>query len=325
MKKLSVIIPVYNVEDYVVKCIRSVKENNLPESDYEIIVVDDESPDDSVALIQKTFLNDSSIQIISQKNKGLGGARNTGIKAAQGKYLLFLDSDDALMPNVLQEVLTIAEKNTLEIVEVGVKGIDLNGKEKYAVQNSSQGEILRGVEYYNSIRQMNNSACNKLYNRKFLLENQLFFLERIFIEDFEFNTRAYHFAQKTMGIPTVLIRVLLTDNSITRNASPEKKQKMVTDIHQVLKITNLLFQKSNLKDAEVNNFFQERLGFLVATLVIQKVKNKASYSEIKQLKEQLEQEGMYFINHTIYKKSKDIFRMLILKHIYVYKLIRPFL
>ena len=85
MKKLSVIIPVYNVEAYVEKCIQSIKQNGLEESQYEIIVVDDESPDKSVELIRNTFPNDPGITIISQKNKGLGGARNTGIKAAQGR------------------------------------------------------------------------------------------------------------------------------------------------------------------------------------------------------------------------------------------------
>ena len=103
IKKISIIIPVYNVEKYIVQCINSTLHQDLSENEYEILIIDDESPDQSVDLIKKQFYNIPSIKIISQKNKGLGGARNTGIKNASGEYLLFLDSDDFLLPNVLKE------------------------------------------------------------------------------------------------------------------------------------------------------------------------------------------------------------------------------
>lgn len=324
MKKLSIIIPVYNVEAYVIKCIRSVKENNLPESDYEIIIVDDESPDNSVALIQQTFPNDPSIQIISQKNKGLGGARNTGIKAAQGKYLLFLDSDDVLVPNSLSELLTFAEMKNVEILEFGAQGVDLNHREVYTFHNTTKGKVLNGVEYYNTVRYMN-SACNKLYKREFLTENQLFFLERIFIEDFEFNTRVFYNAKRVAAISRIGAHFLQSENSITRNTNTEKKKKMVEDILQVLRITHFLFLKSNSNDLEEKIFFRERLGFLLATLFFQKAKNKSSYLEVKQLKEELESEGVYYVDYPLFQRSKNIFRILILKNISLYKLIRPFL
>ena len=104
IKKISIIIPVYNVEKYIVQCINSALHQDLSENEYEILIIDDESPDHSVDLIRKKFDNIPSIKIISQKNKGLGGARNTGIKNASGEYLLFLDSDDFLLPNVLKEL-----------------------------------------------------------------------------------------------------------------------------------------------------------------------------------------------------------------------------
>jgi glycosyltransferase involved in cell wall biosynthesis len=87
--KLSVIIPVYNVEEYVIRCINSVIQNDLESSVYEIIIVDDASPDDSVKIIQSHFQEVVNLKIISQKNKGLGGARNTGISNAKGTVFTF--------------------------------------------------------------------------------------------------------------------------------------------------------------------------------------------------------------------------------------------
>ncbi|MCO6174211.1 glycosyltransferase [Flavobacterium sp. NRK F10] len=324
MKKLSVIIPVYNVEAYVEKCIRSVKESGLEESQYEIIVVDDESPDKSVERIRNTFPNDPAITIISQKNKGLGGARNTGIKASQGNYLLFLDSDDVLTPGVLQELLLIAESQETQILEFGAKGVDMQGKEIYTVQNTSDGNVLSGIQYYNTIRYMN-SACNKLYKRTFLLENELFFLERIFIEDFEFNTRAFYKAAKVYAVPQIGACFLQTENSITRNSNKEKKQKMVQDIKQVLDITHTLYQTGNGELSEVKNFFEERLNFLVATLFYHLMKNKEPFEIVKGMKEELQNKGMYYVDHPIYQKNKNLFRLLILKNIYFYKIFSSFL
>lgn len=99
MKKISVIIPVFKVEKYINVAIKSVLEQTYQE--FEIIVVDDESPDQSVKVCQQ--FTDSRIKIIRQTNRGLAGARNTGIRHAQGEYLAFLDGDDLWLPNKLEK------------------------------------------------------------------------------------------------------------------------------------------------------------------------------------------------------------------------------
>jgi glycosyltransferase involved in cell wall biosynthesis len=99
MKLVSVIVPVYNVENYISQTINSVLNQTYPH--FELLVIDDESPDRSVEICQQ--FNDSRIKIISQKNRGLAGARNTGIRHAQGDYLAFLDSDDLWLPEKLAQ------------------------------------------------------------------------------------------------------------------------------------------------------------------------------------------------------------------------------
>ena len=100
--KISVVVPVYNVENYISKCVSTLL--NQGYDDYEIIIVDDGSKDRSIEIVKNTF-KDSRIKIIRQENKGLSGARNTGLRAASGDYVWFVDSDDWIEENCLPEIV----------------------------------------------------------------------------------------------------------------------------------------------------------------------------------------------------------------------------
>lgn len=314
---LSVIIPIYNVEKYVEKCIYSIINNNLKSTDYEIIVVDDESKDTSLKIVNQISESHLNIKIISQKNKGLGGARNTGIQNSIGKFILFLDSDDWILPHSLQQIVDIALLNDLEILEFGAQGISEKGVISYTKSTTSENQILSGTTYYNKIRYMD-SACNKLYNRNFLVNNNLFFLEKIFIEDYEFNTRTFLIAQKVMAISTIAAHFLQSENSITRNLDVAKKNKMQNDIVFVMKT----IQKLSTKSLTNTLFFQQRLAFLNATLFYQLIKNKAAYSEFLNLKSELQKQEIFVTNCTIFDKKKNLFRIVFLKHFYLFNCIR---
>lgn len=94
MVKLSIIIPVYNVELYIEKCLQSCLSQDIPYDEYEIIVVNDGSPDGSLAIAESIAKTTTNMTIISQKNGGLSAARNTGMSVAKGEYIWFVDSDD---------------------------------------------------------------------------------------------------------------------------------------------------------------------------------------------------------------------------------------
>jgi glycosyltransferase involved in cell wall biosynthesis len=321
--KLSVIIPIYNVEKYIEKCIKSLLDNDLGFSEYEIIVVDDESPDNSLNIVKELANQYSNIKIISQKNKGLGGARNTGISNSSGEYLLFLDSDDWYLNNTLKNLISIADKYNLEILEFAAQGITSNGGISFHFFNSTNKNVLSGVAYYNTIRYLN-SACNKLYKRNFLVNNNLFFLEKIFIEDFEFNTRVFFKAKRVMATDYLVAQFLQSENSITRNNDISKKEKVINDFIQIIQITNDLYLKEvNSKDRELKLFFEERISFLVTTLFFQLLKYKTSYTYKKKIKKQLEQKGLLFTDIIIYDKNKDLFRKIIIKNFFLFKIVQP--
>lgn len=98
--KVSVIIPVYNVEKYLESCLESIKSQTF--TDYELILINDGSTDESVAIMRRYAKTDARIRIISQSNRGVSAARNLGLSVAEGDYVLFVDSDDTILPDALE-------------------------------------------------------------------------------------------------------------------------------------------------------------------------------------------------------------------------------
>ena len=105
-KRLSIIIPFYNVEQYIAQCLDSVYDQDIPENEYEVICVNDASPDASVDIVKRYQKEHSNLILIEHdRNKKLGAARNTGRKVAIGKYIWNVDSDDKIAPNCLNNLL----------------------------------------------------------------------------------------------------------------------------------------------------------------------------------------------------------------------------
>jgi len=314
---VSIIIPMYNVAQFIEKCINSAFDQDMQDSDFEVIIVNDESPDNSLEIATKLTSERKNVTVVSQKNKGLGGARNTGVEQAKGDYIVFLDSDDFLLSNRLKAVVAKAKEKNLDVLEFGAQGVNEFGKVLYTKAASSNNKILNGIEYSQKVRYMD-SACNKLYKRDFLKANNLIFLEKIFIEDYEFNTRVFACAESVMAIPTIVSHFFQNSNSITRSTNSEKIEKMKRDIIHVIRIINNERMKSL---PEKIGFYNQRLGYLTATLFYQLLKNKISYKSFIQLKFELKNENILFLDYPIYDRKKNFFRMIFLKNFFLLKLI----
>jgi len=146
---ISVIIPVYNVMKYLPVCIDSVLAQTY--TDIEIILVDDGSTDNSPSICDEYALKDNRIRVIHQANKGLSGARNTGVYNAKGDYYFFLDSDDCIEPALLETVLLIAEKTNASLVQINLKSVGETFKpdydSKHDVSVSGKDVIYYGKNY----------------------------------------------------------------------------------------------------------------------------------------------------------------------------------
>lgn len=147
--KVSVVIPVYDVEKYIKKCVNSIV--NQTYKNLEIIIIDDGSTDNSAKICDELGHRDKRIKVIHKKNEGLGLTRDKGICEATGKYIYFIDSDDYINRNTIERCVELAEKNNLQIVTFGAESIDNNGKIISETIPSSNSQIYAGEDIKNKI------------------------------------------------------------------------------------------------------------------------------------------------------------------------------
>lgn len=221
--ELSIVIPMYNVEKYIGRCIDScLKQKTVSIGcDYEIICVNDGSPDHSEDIAKSYEGRINGIRTISQKNKGLSGARNTGLKNAQGKYVWFVDSDDWIEENCLSRVIDICTVHDLDILQICAANI-INDVPERRFHRRDVGKIVTGKECLRN--RFPFCAPFSIYRRDFLLDNNLWFFEGIFHEDNEFTPRVYYHANRVEAIDDVLYFVYQNPCSITRTVNPKKSK-----------------------------------------------------------------------------------------------------
>ena len=212
---LSIIVPVYDVERYLPKCIDSILAQTF--TDFELILVEDGSPDNCPVLCDAAAAKDARVRVIHQKNKGLSGARNTGIDNAQGDYLIFVDSDDTVEQTLVEELYTYAEKWNCAIVACGRNYIFEDGQIvcKIAHDESKVYGFEEAMQEMNSFRLFDMSAWAKIY-RKELFED-IRFPEGKLSEDYYIMYKLFDKAQTIGYVAKPLYNYLQRQSSISRN------------------------------------------------------------------------------------------------------------
>lgn len=229
MFTLSLIIPIYNVEDYIEECLTSVLQILPPE--VEVVCIDDGSPDHSTDLAKKLVNSyDAVIQsqfvFAKQENQGLSGARNTGLKLAKGKYIGFLDSDDKLTPNYFNEIFKVLEKDSYDIIDFNV--ITSSGKVS-KVRNRSYDSVFSIARWY----------CPARIFRKTLFDNYDFTVG-INYEDVDLTPILYTQASKTYHIDSPLYWYRDNEQGITKTFNKVNNLKTIESLdyicHKYLKL-----------------------------------------------------------------------------------------
>ena len=210
--KTSVIVPVYNTEDFLDECIQSVL--NQTQKEVELILIDDGSTDNSYEIMRSYAERHENIKVLRQENKKLGAARNLGLKNALGKYIFFLDSDDYMTKNCLKEVYDCAEKHDADFVTYDAENFieyEEAGKTFPDYDRSRIGidenRIYRGLDFLNTYFLRGGafvSACLSCYRASFLKENDICFSEQIYYEDNEFAIKVCSSAKRMMYLPQKL-------------------------------------------------------------------------------------------------------------------------
>lgn len=242
--KVSVIIPVYNVEKYIKDCIQSVISQTL--KNIEIIIVNDGSTDDSIDKIKKLVKENDNISVINKKNGGLSSARNEGLKHAQGEYVIFIDSDDYIERDFLEKLYIEAKNYDLDIACGGYKKYFANGGIEKKTRNDELMDlgVVKGVDFL--LVQLENNdyrmeVWDDLYRREFLINNNLLFTEDLLHEDEDFTPRALLVANRVKLVKTYGYLYRQRENSIM---STKCTIKNVESIYYIIHEFRRIFEGS---------------------------------------------------------------------------------
>lgn len=204
--KLSIIVPIYNVQEYLGECLDSIiegVEKTSKSHDVEIILVNDGSTDGSEIICLDYAKKFDYIKYIYQENRGLSGARNTGIRLSLGEYLLFIDSDDMINSSSLAELVDMSFNDYDLVFLNAMKWFPNDSENKFRefgeyyskeyIISRKKSEVLK---HLTSFIKFPGSAWNKMVKRTFILKNNLFFEEGIYSEDLEWTIRIFNVAEK---------------------------------------------------------------------------------------------------------------------------------
>lgn len=260
MKKLSIIIPVYNVEQFIGRCLESCVNQNLAFEDYEIIIVNDETPDNSMAIVNEYCLRYPHIRIVNRKNGGLSAARNSGLKEAQGKYVWFIDSDDRIEQNCIGYLVAKLEIEDLDVLCFGLKLEFPDGCTAiHPVVHDGDGKLHSGRDFICSVG-VAPAAWAAIFKRDLLLKHNLIFYEGILHEDQEFTPRAYCLAERIKYIDKPIYYYNQRDGSIMKS---KRNGKRCRDLLTVADSLYEFAQKNLESGSDIYKIMMQKVYFCV--------------------------------------------------------------
>ena len=263
MKKLSFILPVYNVEKYLEKCVKSIRDKNMPYNEYEIIVINDGSPDNSEILIKKLQNEIPNIVLINQDNAGVSVARNKGIEIAKGEYLVFIDPDDFVNPDLLNKLYNRAKKDNLDILLSGRSRIKPNGLFVHQLgYELIENRIFDGISAYyekDKTHPIFDSSVGRLYRRELIKNNNILYPAGVIhIQDGVFVRKIFTVAKRVGFSNYDFYQVFERPGSTTRSSIAKKKIAAVGDIRSVKDLIN--FRK-------MHDFNKEQLNLINTSII----------------------------------------------------------
>ena len=241
MPKISVIMPVYNVEKYLRRSLDSVLKSSF--MDFEVICVNDGSPDKSLNILEEYAAKDSRIKIVTQENQGLSMARNNGLKLAQGEYIYFFDSDDAIHPELLNMAYNFALKHNADLVCFGYEksdGIEYAPKEIKNIKYKISDNPLKYAWNSSKLR-ISFNVWTKFYKKSLLDGTD--FIKGIYYEDYP-----HTFAILSKKPRTVLLDAKLYFYTLNMQSISNQKitLKQIKDFYEGIKYVYSVYNKPEL-------------------------------------------------------------------------------
>lgn len=290
---LSIIIPMYKVEQYIEKCLQSCLAQDIPLSEYEILCVNDGSPDASVMIAEKVARQYNNVRVISQENKGLSVARNTGLEISNGEYIWFVDSDDWIENNCLGRI-TSKLSNGLDILQLQYRHVWL---QPYA-KKEFKPVLIEGVKSGLDVTLANGLPVPVpfcIYRRDFLLENKLNFIPGIYHEDSEFKPRAVYLAKKIASDDVVSYNYFQRQSGSIMSSFSQKRAE------DILFVNERLYAFSQTVDKRCAKNFYQMIGTNMNSLLYgyRKLKDSEKISVRKVLEKNMQSFKCMIKSHKI--------------------------
>lgn len=251
--KVSVIIPCYNGEKYLKECLNSIVRQTL--KDIEIICVNDGSTDTTQSIMEEYATKDNRIKIVKQENKGLGAARNAGFDIAQGQYISFIDSDDWVSENFLEDLYDTAISNNAEIAVGEILrtvpriggGFDFND---LVIHKGIKCSKISEEKYALAQCPAHNYVWNKLYKRNMLKKSGVRFEEGVIFEDIEWTNKVIYYLRRLVTVPKAYYYYRWSPISLMIG----KSDKWMKDFNHVMQKTILFRQSINPEIEDITLF-----------------------------------------------------------------------
>lgn len=265
MIRISIIIPVFNVEIYLNKCIDSIVRQDISKKDIEVIIINDGSTDNSLNIALEYQSKYGYINVISQDNVGLSQTRNLGLSIAKGKFIWFIDSDDWIKENCISTCLSLCELYDLDILSLDRIKIGSNENKIIATNSEYSQKVINGKTCLEE-NKFQIPAQLYIFKKDFLVNNELKFFPNILHEDKEFIVRAIYFANKFYFSGQVVYYHLQRGGSITQTIAPKR-------CYDLIKIATLATEFINRHDIKgiskksvtKNAFFSLTLSAILAS------------------------------------------------------------
>lgn len=288
---VSIVLPTFNVEDYLKRCIFSIL--NQTYNNFEVIFVNDGSTDNTEELFHQ-FSLDSRLQFVTKKNEGSGIARNYGLARAKGKYIYFMDPDDELKNDLFSDCIPLLEKENSEMLVFGFEKVDsYTGKVEFFNTDKTavfeDEETVRDQIINLSKIKGINSVWNKIYRKDFLINNNLFFTNLSTGQDAEFNWKVYDALSNFIEKKGIYYRYYTNRaGSAQTKFNPETFYNEVTLLRQMESVTKKWGRQKEysqlVKNYHLNILFKEAKNLRkVPGVSLMNLKNHHLYKEAKKI------------------------------------------
>lgn len=294
MKRISIIIPVYNAEKYICECVESLYRQGLEETFFEVILINDGSTDKSMEIISSLIEKHSNLLLINQTNQGVSIARNNGLQKAQGEYVWFVDADDLIVDNCLPQLLDLTEKYNLDILKIGL-AFFRHSPDEIMAETPAQNYVCKngGTSFSEDYSPKQEFVFLYLYQREYLISNHLHFLEHIsFCEDMHFTISAILPASRVIYYPIQVYLYRQHETSVVHTICCKYIHSLSLVTGQITRIL-----KESRLDRKTKTKLKSCIVHLLALNYYYLARHSALYSRHQELIKELKSQVPFFFSY----------------------------